>query len=248
MNSWMKNVLGIYDTNAQTKLFSTIAWFRKTGQFLDGDIYEFGVFKGRGTLAWALLCRELGIKKKIVGFDSFSGFPPVYHQKDDLENFKLQRDTGEITSKHFEDTQLLREIRQCLKDVEITVKNISSSEDFADQNLDLLKRKIDFLKLDNIELRVGDFQKTMQENSPSKACLAIFDCDLYNSYETALDFIWPQLVAGGVCYLDEYYSLKFPGARTAVNEFIDRMSGTSLIKIKIEDDGFERWHLIKSVT
>ena len=40
-----------------------------------------------------------------------------------------------------------------------------------------------------------------------------------NLYELALNYIWPSLTKKGIIYLDEYYSLKFPGARIASNEF-----------------------------
>lgn len=42
---------------------------------MPGDIVEAGVFQGHTLLATALLLRELGSDKKVVGFDSFTGFP-----------------------------------------------------------------------------------------------------------------------------------------------------------------------------
>jgi len=47
----------------------------------------------------------------------------------------------------------------------------------------------------------------------------LFDCDLYSSNKTALECLWPYFVKRGWFYFAEYYLLKFPGARTAINEF-----------------------------
>jgi hypothetical protein len=72
---------------------------------------------------------------------------------------------------------------------------------------------------------------------------ALLDCDLYVSYLKALEFIWPRLSKGGFIYLDEYFSLKFPGARLAVDEFFE---GNNQIEwFHKKEEGFERWWLIK---
>jgi hypothetical protein len=36
----------------------------------------------------ALMLKEIGSSKKVYGFDSFEGFPPVYHPNDDLRMFQ----------------------------------------------------------------------------------------------------------------------------------------------------------------
>ena len=53
---------------------------------IDGDIVESGVYKGSSLLAMGLLLKEIGSSKKVYGFDSFSGFPPVFHDYDDTYN------------------------------------------------------------------------------------------------------------------------------------------------------------------
>jgi len=73
---------------------------------------------------------------------------------------------------------------------------------------------------------------------------AFIDCDLYDSYLQSLNFIWPKLILGGIIQVDEYYSLKFPGARIACNEFL-RDKKFSKIKYKNKNDNFERWILKK---
>ena len=48
----------------------------------------------------------------------------------------------------------------------------------------------------------------------------------------------------GVCYLDEYYSLKFPGAKIAVDEIVSQYKNLKLELMMREPDGFERWHIV----
>ena len=73
---------------------------------------------------------------------------------------------------------------------------------------------------------------------------AILDCDLYESYHTSLNFIWPKLSDNGYIYLDEYYSLKFPGAMIATDEFFQTKRQKPICHMKEKGD-FERWSVIK---
>ena len=102
--------------------------------------------------------------------------------------------------------------------------------------------------MNNIELIKGNFKKTLPKffkaNPRNKILLANIDCDLYESYKLTLSYVWPRLVKKGIIYLDEYYSLKFPGARIASNEFFkDKKIKT--MKIKSTKSDFERWYIKK---
>lgn len=78
-----------------------------------------------------------------------------------------------------------------------------------------------------------------------KIMCALMDCDLYQSYITSFNFIWPRLINGGLIYLDEYYSLKFPGARIATNEFIESHGEAALERFSTDNSEFERWGMWK---
>ena len=108
-------------------------------------------------------------------------------------------------------------------------------------------KKIDFLGLDNIVLFDGPFNETMDSSynkGPDKLLAGIVDCDLYISYQTTLNFIWPKLIRGGGLYLDEYFSLKFPGGKISVDEFLETHDG--LLQKNHDDNlSFERWMLFK---
>ena len=206
------DVLGIYNFNDKGKLSVYYDWLSKNHKSIDGDVLEAGVFRGRSLLATGLCLKGLGSEKKVFGFDSFSGFPPIFSEEDKLQNFHKLFDEKKITLDHLRQHKTLIKHRKFLKGSHIDETNISSSETFGDSKLDELKKKIAYLELANIRLVEGDFSSTMTKNrrQPKKIALALLDCDLFNSYETSLNFIWPRLSRGGVIFLDEYFSLKFP--------------------------------------
>ena len=127
----------------------------------------------------------------------------------------------------------------------ISTANISNSLDFSDNSIKLVQQKIDYFDLQNyVILKKGDFTKDLRNKlSGLKFSLILMDCDLYDSYAKTLPIIWEHLNHGGYIYLDEYYSLKFPGPRIAVHEFLSNVE-CKLIKLKNWLD-FERWALYK---
>ena len=120
------------------------------------------------------------------------------------------------------------------------------SGDFSSCAKGELERKIAYLGLDNVVLVEGSFDRTMSSDAtqPETLMAALMDADLYASYQVALPFIWPRLTLGGYLYLDEYYSLKFPGAMIACDEFFaDRADKPQQHDRAFGD--FERWHVRK---
>ena len=125
--------------------------------------------------------------------------------------------------------------------------NISTSEDFSNTSMTLLEKKIEYFKLDNIEIVDGDYKDTMRLDAPidTKFMTVLMDCDLYKSHQLSLPFVWDRMPIGGYMFLDEYYSLKFPGARIATNEFFsDKLDKPEMYPRKPMD--FERWFVKKN--
>jgi len=79
------NLLGIdcFENNA-SPFRHYYNFIKKNGKKLEGDIFEFGVFKGKTLLAQAILLKKYKINKKIYGFDNFKGFPN-YHEYDSFK-------------------------------------------------------------------------------------------------------------------------------------------------------------------
>ena len=244
---WHFNMLGIYNYNKIGSFSNLFSFIKDNHTKVEGDIVEAGVYRGHSLISIAKLLKDLGSEKKVYGFDTFTGFPPVYHEKDNLSEFSKMYEEGLISKDHLESVKLNQMLLEKFsnKTFEKNIKNISSSGDFENTNLELIKKKIEYLELDNIELIQGDFSETMSASKKiEKVMAAIIDCDLYESYQVSLDFIWQQLSPKGFVHLDEYYSLKFPGARRAVTEFISSNRDAQLGTESAEAD-FERWFLIK---
>jgi hypothetical protein len=94
---------------------------------------------------------------------------------------------------------------------------------------------------------VGDFTLNIEKLIKGETLsLVLLDSDLYGSYAITLPTLWKQLTPGGYIYLDEYYSLKFPGPRIAVDEFMTSISDGNLVMLNPWMD-FERWAIVKKV-
>ena len=70
--------------NSNTKFKVWFDHFRKFHDKIDGDIFEFGVYRGNSLISMAILMKRFKSRKKIYGFDSFSGFPN-YSAEDDFK-------------------------------------------------------------------------------------------------------------------------------------------------------------------
>lgn len=245
-DDWVYNCLGIENLN-----FGGISrleyWFdhaRNNYSKLDGDIFEFGVYKGGGTIAMALQLKLLGSDKKIYAFDSFCGFPN-YHKNDQYQMFEDRVDLFEPELR--EKARLFKEIAGWRLGVPANASNISTSGDFSDTSRKSFENKLSKFGLDNVEIVEGDFKETIPEFMKSfrgKVFSANLDCDLYLGYKYALQLAYPLAVKGAMINLDEYYSLKFPGARIAVAEFINKFGG-SVTLLSNRQNSFSRWAIFK---
>ncbi len=214
----------------------------------DGDIFEFGVYRGSSLLAIGLLLKELGSNKRIFGFDSFSGFPS-YSEEDAIDNFYKypeyfsqdfikELDSFLKFSKFFNGNDILNEI------------TLAESLDFSSNNIDLLRKKIEYLGLDNITLVEGDFELTVPsffENYNDKVLACNIDSDLFRGYELILPKVWNTLSDDGYIHLDEYYSFKYPGAKIACDRF-SKIYGTPIRKHEGRLGEFPRFYISKGPT
>ena len=245
-NDWEFNVLGVYNYKKPGPLSHYFDYIIEHHDHIEGDICEAGVFKGRSLVAAGLLLKELDSPKLVYGFDSFQGFPPIYHENDDMSMFAKLLKEGIIRESHYEMVKKNIDFRSFLIQDNVSTANISQSGDFSSVTLEDVQRKIEFLGLDNIVLIPGPFAETMTntQSKPQKIMAALFDCDLYSSYKVSLPYVWKRLSIGGYIFLDEYYSLKFPGARIATDDFFSTKTDKPR-KHKYEQGDFERWYVRK---
>jgi hypothetical protein len=243
---WVFNVLNIYNFNENGPYQYIFDFLTKKSNQIPGDIIEAGTYRGRMTLALSIFIKLNSVDKRILTFDTFSGFPS-YHEKDEQKQFLELLEKGDITQEHFDRIIKLRFLKSGLTNQTITTENISTSGDFSNNSLNEFKNKISILGIDNIDIHAGSFRETMSDENISnkKFCLAFVDCDLYEGYIQTLEYVWPRLETGGIIFLDEYYSLKFPGARIACNEFLADKKNFEIMNVASEEDDFERWIVVK---
>jgi len=244
-DDWELDVLGI--GNTRNNLFHLNKYFdliKKYDKKIEGDIAEFGVYNGKTLLATALFLKKINSKKKLYGFDSFRGLKN-FTDKDKFFSFNQQLKDKIITKKNFDDHKKLIYFKKYFEKKKINLSNISGSLDFSNSDLKLLKRKIKFLGLDNIRIIKGDFSITLKKKLPFKRLMcANLDCDLWEAYDKILNNLNRYFVINSFLYLDEYYSLKFPGPRKAVNNFLKSNKNYRLIKFN-KKFSFPRHYLFK---
>ena len=239
------NILNIdnYNLNNSSLRF----WYnhcKKNYNKIDGDLIELGVFNGKSLLSIALLLKSLKSKKKIYGFDSFSGFTN-FSKQDHINNFSNQK---YFDVNIYQEHKKYLKLKKTISKKKINVKNISTSESFSNVNLNLLKKKIKLLKLNNIVLIKGEIEKTLpnffKKNKNKKIFSCNLDLDLYLGYKISLPLIYKNLDNKGIIHLDEYFSLKFPGPKIATDNFLKKFRA----KIKREPtrkNEFPRYFLEK---
>jgi hypothetical protein len=248
---WEFNVLGVYNYRRPGMLKYYFDFVIENHANIPGDLLESGVFRGRSLLGMAMLLKELGSDKVVYGYDSWSGFPPIYHEADDYAQWQRLHESGRISSEHYAKVLRNQEFRSLDLDdkQKVNAANASLSGNFSACSKESVEARAKFLNLDNIRLVQGTFEETMVSGHPlaPKLLMAVLmDSDLYASYMTTLPFSWPRLSRGGYIFLDEYYSLKFPGALIATDEFFaDKKDKPQ--KHKQIDGDFERWFVRKIV-
>lgn len=212
---------------------------------IPGNILELGVARGRSLITTSLILKSLNSSKSVLGLDTFSGFPE-YLPEDDFENFKVLRDSDLISVEHF--NRVLRNAAHVkARGGDVHPSRISSSLDFSNTTIEYVQSRIDYLGLKGrISLRIGDFSVDLAKLIEGEEfSLVLLDSDLFKSYANTLPVLWNQLSPGGFIYLDEYYSLKFPGPRLAVNKFMQSISNGKLIQLPMWME-FERWVIVKN--
>ena len=196
---------------------------------IKGDILDLGVYRGRSLITIALILKKLKSKKKVYGFDTFSGFPKL--NKFDLRyNFKRKK---YFSLSHKKASDRIWNIKEKINKTNFNVDSISSSQNFSNSSFQLVNNKKKLLKLDNVVIIKGNVTKTIpnffKKNKRKKIMACNFDLDLYDPYKIALPLVWSHLSKNGYIHLDEFYSLKFPGPKIAIIDFVNKKK----IKLKL---------------
>ncbi len=163
-----------------------------------GIIVEFGVRWGRHLSVFSALraiYEPYNFYRKIVGFDTFTGFL-------------------EVTP---EDGMSDR--------VHVGSMSVSEGyEKYLDKVLTLHEAEAPLSHIKRIELYKGDapveLEKYLESHPETIVALAYFDMDLYKPTKHCLELIMPFLTKGSICVFDELSHPEFPGETLALKEVL----------------------------
>lgn len=181
------------DLDRFTKLLARYELFKLIAD-KPGDVVEGGVLKGTGLIFWAKLIEIFNpqSRRKVVGFDTFEGYPEDAAQDYDRN---IAKDFKEIQIKN-------------RKDVSIDIiREIASQQGLA-HRIELVGGKAE-----------ESIPKYIEQNPGFRAALINLDFVLYEPTKAALEHLYPKVVAGGLVALDEY-AVAGAGETDAVDEFL----------------------------
>ena len=163
-----------------------------SNEFKDLYIGEAGLGNGNTFLYLTLIAEKLGLK--IIGFDSFEGFP-------EIKNIKDRRLFGKPLKKGQWAVSTVKSIKRKLI-------NSGVNPSFIDKK---------------VELVPGYFEDSLKNFDKNKKFIFLhLDVDLYSSYKTCLGELWDNVVSGGIVVFDEYHDKKWPDAKDAIDEFFNK--------------------------
>lgn len=230
--------LGIHNPSRST-LTPFFQLVRDT-ESISGYILELGVLRGASLITTGLLLKSLLSKRVVAGLDTFTRFLG-YTEQDDLNNFWRLEELGLISS------ELLERVKRNQSLVKIRVaseaqNSISNSNNFSYTSYDLVRSRISNLEFEKrVFAREEDITKELRNYlKDKKHSLILTDVDLYLLYAKTLLILFEHFLLGGKIYMAEYYSLKSPGSRLAVHDFLKEKQDATLVKLENGLD-FERW-------
>ena len=158
---------------------------------LPGSVVECGVFKGVSLVRFATFrhCFETPESRKLIAFDAFGAFP-----NEDL----IREDDIKFAQAH---------------GLEDGGQGISKED---------LEKLLIEKKFENIELIKGNVTDTIpayfEENQHERISLLHLDMDIYLPTKFAIEYLYDNLVKGGIVMIDDYATVS--GATAAIDEFI----------------------------
>jgi len=174
-------------------LYDSLEYIRKND--IHGDIIECGVWKGGNILGIIKYIDYYNMYNKQVWlFDTFQGMT----NPDDIDIDYKNNSANNI----FKNPEIF--CYSSLEDVKNNINNLSFNKDLI---------KINFV--------IGDVSETLQNkiNIPNEISLLRLDTDWYKSTKDELEYLYPNLVSGGVLIVDDYGH--WNGSRKAVDEFFN---------------------------
>jgi hypothetical protein len=162
-----------------------------------GDVVEFGTWWGQSLVTFLNLraIYEPYASRKIIGFDTFAGYPSLTARDRASETIKVG---GYAVGENYE--ALLNELLE-YHEAENVLSHI---------------RKFELVRGDVSETSADYYRK----HPEAIVALAFFDMALYEPTKAALEAIKDRLVPGSILAFDELSDPDYPGETEAVREII----------------------------
>ena len=186
----MTSVARLYATLSATKYI--------VNNEIPGAFVECGVWRGGNSMVMARTLVSLGsTDRAIYLYDTFEGM---------TEPTDFDRDSSGKAAKSQLRLSKKKEGNNvwCIASMEDVQSNVSS--------VGYPTERVHYVKGD-----VGSTLK-IEQNLPESISLLRLDTDWYESTKTELEVLFPRLVKGGVCLIDDYGH--WQGARKAVDEYL----------------------------
>lgn len=177
-----------------TKILTRIKLFEKI-KTVQGSIVECGVYKADSLMTFFHLSNiyePFSFTRKIIGFDTFEGFPNV-SEKDPDSYAKI----GHLNDVDFELIELIVKAQEKNK----AIPNIN---------------KIELVKGD----AATSIPEYLESNPHLIISLLYLDFDLYEPTKIALKYLLPRVPIGGVVGFDELNQIKWAGETQALQDVL----------------------------
>lgn len=188
--------LGLYLTRQS---LSRINFMQKIYEMIvpvHGDIMEFGVRWGQNMALFSTLRgihEPFNYNRKIIGFDTFEGFPSVAPEDGDSVQ------TGDYAV------------------VDNWQEQLDGILDFHTQNAPIPHKKKHELVKGDASITLPRY---LEDHPETIISLAYFDFDIYQPTRDCLEAILPYLTKGSIVAFDELNVAAFPGETIAVREVL----------------------------
>ncbi len=194
----LQNFAKYVPRQALTRFLAKYELFKKVMN-VQGVIMECGVLFGGGLMTFAQLSaifEPVNWQRKIIGFDTFSGFPTVADVDKKTSNSEFMHEGG-FAVDSFADLQRSIELFD------------------ANRFLDHIPK---------VTLVKGDVRETipgyLSENPHTLVSLLYLDFDLYEPTKIAIEHFLPRMPKGAIIAFDELNAPQWPGETVAVMESV----------------------------
>lgn len=184
---------------------------------IPGAIVECGVWRGGSMMAAALTLLELGERRPLHLFDTFTGMPPPGAADRDLAGTPAAR--------------------------LLAAEDPATGGTWAVGPLDDVRHNVlgTGYPAELVEFVPGRVEETIPARAPDEIAVLRLDTDWYESTRHELEHLYPRLAVGGLLIIDDYGH--WQGARRAVDEylaatgcrlFLSRIDYTGRLAVKLE--------------